>query len=126
MNSRSFVRVAIAIVLVFVMGASLWYSAPLPVKAFGIDMSVSESPISGNTTYLLGEQVAIPAGINFEALESKDFQSISLNITGPESFTKELSITPGAYQYTDVPGTLDVVVSWDAGVGPFGYGYGYV
>jgi len=125
MSYKSFVRVAIAIVLVFVMGASLWYSSPLPVKAFGIDMSVSESPISGNTTYLLGEQVAIPAGINFEALESKDFQSISLNITGPESFTKELPITPGAYQYTDVPGTLDVVVSWDAGVGPFGYGYGY-
>lgn len=125
MNYKSFARVAMAIVLVLAIGASLWYSSPVPVRAFGISVSVDNSPISGNATYLLGESVTIPANVQFEALESKDFQSISLNITGPESFTKSLPITPGTYQYTDVPGTLDVVVSWDQGVGPYGYGYGY-
>ena len=125
MNYKSFARAAIAIILVVAMGASLWFSSPVPVRAFGISVSTANSTISGNTTYLLGESITIPANIQFEALESKDFQSISLNITGPESFTKALPITAGTYQYTDVPGTLDVVVSWDQGVGPYGYGYGY-
>jgi len=125
MNCKSFARVAMAIILVVAMGASLWFSSPIPVKAFGISLSTAESPISGNTTYLLGEKISIPASIQFDALESKDLQSITLNITGPESFTKSLPIAPGTYHYTDVPGTLDVVVSWDPGIGPFGYGYGY-
>jgi len=125
MNYKSFARVAVAIILVIAMGASLWFSSPVPVKAFGISVSTSNSPISGNTTYLLGESITIPASIQFEAMESKDFQSITLNVTGPETFSKSLPITVGSYQYTDVPGTLDVVVSWDTGVVPFGYGYGY-
>ena len=127
MNYKSFARVAIAIILVIAMGTSLWFSSPTPVRAFGIAVSVDDSPISGNVTYLLGESVAIPADIQFDALDYKDFQSISLNITGPESFSKTLPIDAGTYQYTDVPGTLDVVVTWGSGVGPYsgGYGYGY-
>lgn len=125
MNYKGFARVAIAIILVVAMGASLWFSSPTPVRAFGISVSTANSTISGNTTYLLGEKVTIPASIQFEAMESKNFQSITINVTGPESFSKSLPISAGTYQYTDVPGTLDVVVSWDQGVGPYGYGYGY-
>ncbi|MFQ6122105.1 MAG: helix-turn-helix domain-containing protein [Dehalococcoidales bacterium] len=122
---RSFARVAIAIILVIAIGTSLWFSSPIPVRAFGISASVSDSPISGNTTYLLGESVTIPADIQFNALESKDFQSISLNITGPESFTQTLPLTPGTYTYANLPGFLEVDVTWQPGVGAYGYGYGY-
>ena len=94
MSYKSFARIALAIILVVAMGASLWFSAPIPVRAFGISVSVADSPISGNTTYLLGEKVTLPASIQFDALESKDFQSVSINITGDNgiSFSKELPI----------------------------------
>ena len=126
MNYKSFARVAIALILVVSIGTSLWFASPPPqARAFGISAPVANSPISGNTTYLLGEKVTIPAGMQFDPLEFKDFQSISLNITGPESFTKTLPIAAGSYTYTDVPGSLDVTITWDTGVGQSGYSYGY-
>jgi hypothetical protein len=46
------------------------------VRAFGISITVADSPLSGNATYLLGESILIPADIQFDALEIKEFQSV--------------------------------------------------
>jgi hypothetical protein len=75
-NYRSLARVALAIILVVTVGTSLWFSSPAPVRAFGISITVADSPLSGNATYLLGESILIPADIQFDALEIKEFQSV--------------------------------------------------
>ncbi|MBI2851085.1 MAG: helix-turn-helix domain-containing protein, partial [Chloroflexi bacterium] len=131
MNFKKLARVAIAVTLVVVTGTSLWFAGPNPVRAFNVAMSVASSPISSNATHLLGERVTIPATIQFNALENVNFQSVSINITGPEPFSKDLPIVAGTYNYSlneGVPGNLNVVVGLTGtattGLGGYGYGYG--
>lgn len=134
MKLKNLVRVAVAFVLVVATGSSLWFASPSPVRAFNVAMTVTPSPISSNATHLLGEKVTIPAVVQFNAFESINFQSVSINITGPESFVKDLPITAGTYNYgtgEGVPGNLNVVASLSGtaitGLGGYslGYGYGY-
>ncbi|MBI4295625.1 MAG: helix-turn-helix domain-containing protein [Chloroflexi bacterium] len=135
MNFGGLVRVATAVTLVVAIGASLWLSSPGPARAFNITASVSNSPISGSKTYLLGEKVTIPANMAFDPNEFKDLEpdAVTLSIAGVETFTKSLPIEVGNYTYganQGVPGNLEVGVSWDTGITqPAGYanryGYGY-
>ncbi|MBI2853275.1 MAG: helix-turn-helix domain-containing protein [Chloroflexi bacterium] len=130
MNYKTLGRVAIAFTLVMTMGGLLWFTGPAQLaRAFNVAMSVSNSPISGNTTYLLGEQITIPANMQFAALERKDLTSVTLNVTGPESFAVNLPYAAGTYtNFPDVPGNLSVAVGLTGTATTAqgqGYGYGY-
>lgn len=129
---KGLTRVALPVTLVIAIAASLWFAAPIPLRAFNVAMTVANSPVSGNTTYLLGENISIPATLQFNAGEAKTLNLVSLNITGTESFAKELPILAGNYVYQGaqhgVSGRLDVGVSLTPGVNTRiagGYGYGY-
>ncbi|MBI4267505.1 MAG: fibronectin type III domain-containing protein [Chloroflexi bacterium] len=133
-------RVATAVVLTIAVTASLLLSAPLPVKAFNLSLAVPNSPITpadnGTPTYLLGENITIPASIIF-AEEIASINKVELKITGPSEVP---GVTPRIWELplaqgtvTDLVGNLSgyildsVTVSWtQVFLGGGGYSSGYV
>jgi len=150
-------KVWIPILLVVVLATSLIFTSPLPIRAFDTSILTADSPSIGETettallgvdatipagTYLLGQQVSLPAYIEFDPLEFKDISLVQLELTGPEfstsstnPYTLVLPVTAGTYSYpanglwdSTEPGVLDVIVTWAQGieyVTGYGYGYGY-
>lgn len=141
---KTLARVALAIVLVGVMAASLWFTSPSPVKA--LDVSFPSLPASGTLGQTYYFQVKVTVGNN----ELVPIQSIDLNIYNSANATYKATstnltlINGGSSNYTSVQtggGSVNITAtavnwitgfstngsaSWNGTIYNFGYGYGFV
>ena len=129
---KSFARVAVAALLVVAVGTSLWFAAPLPVKA--LDISYPSLPSSGT----LGSQYTFTLTVDIASTDLLPVDHIDLeiyNASNPSSYKVTLANLPladsalSAHTITEgsSSGTAQVSASataWGYGTGSrTGYGY---
>jgi len=143
MSYKRLSKIAIPIVLVLAVAASLWFASPAPVKAF--DITFPTLPSSGT----LGATYSFTVKIEISDTELLPIQSANLtiyNLTDPATYKAtctDLPLSTDSKSYTgDVTGggAVTIVataeatwaytygygyVAWEGTAFPFGYGYGY-
>ena len=138
MNIKSFARVAVAILLVMLVGTSLWFASPTPVQA----ITVNVTPTNGSGT--VNQPYNFTVTINVENLDKLPVQSVDLQIfnstmastykatsTGLPMLTTTTTFTSiSAVGSSGTSGTISITTSADTGWGGlstnrWGYGYAY-
>ncbi|MBI4297284.1 MAG: hypothetical protein HY676_01995, partial [Chloroflexi bacterium] len=76
---NEWVRLAIALVA----GGAILFLVMLPTQVFGLGAAIT----SAKSSYKLGEKVVLTADGTLGINEAKDFQNVTLEVTGPEAFT---------------------------------------
>ncbi len=118
--NNSFARVAIALTLVLAVAGSLWFAAPLPVKA------VSTTITSLPTTMYTGGQHSFYVQVDTAANEAIPILSLKVEIAGPTTayaiFNVQGTITSQSGHFARVSRT--VAPYWGYGL-LRAYGYGY-
>ena len=128
--NKNFARVAMAIVLVIVVGASLWFASPLPVKALEISITPPSDGYLGSThTFTLlvnvGDTDVLPVtGIDLEIYNVADDNKKATLTSLPleDSSKQDHPVTPTTSGSAEVE--ADAAATWGYGTA-YSYGYGY-
>ncbi|MBI2936155.1 MAG: hypothetical protein HYY31_05060 [Chloroflexi bacterium] len=126
---NEWVRLAIALAA----GGAILFLVMLPTQVFGLGAAIT----SAKSSYKLGEKVVLTADGTLGVNETKDFQNVTLEVTGPEPFT--LNGVPLApidttinlnsllsAGFVSAGGSCSVVIAHvDLSYLGAGYGYGY-
>ena len=129
--NKSFARVAIALVLVIVVGASLWFASPLPVKALEISITPPSNGYLGSThsfTVLVSVtdiDVLPVTRIDFEIYNAADsakkatLENLPLKDSAKAARTIKEGSSSGSAQVA-----ADAADTWGYGTA-YSFGYGY-
>jgi len=124
-NYKNFARVAIALVLVIAVGASLWFAAPQPVRALEINFPSLPSGNLGTThsfsiNVTLGSQDLVP-------IQSVNITIYNLGDTTKEATLASLPLNAGSKNYsaTATGGGAASVTATTATGWAYGSGSGY-